>query len=297
MKTKVFYTLVFLFVTFFSKAEAYQLKYRIECGKSTDKNVFQVINKIPELRKFMMPTGGQIYFSGDYFENYPSAKERLAAVQELGFSKAFIRVFKYRRMLSKQAGDVYIVKIEELLKKDLAMVKDSVETSSAEFSSVQNKKKVVRKTYTKAEIKELKRKRKAKKEALALNKVDSTKSKKKEHELILKKEEIIEEGIVEESPVYKILLGKTGKNDEMPANVESLTDEVVYSYEEGSVKYYAVGFFETDEHAKKRLSHYKKYSTGNPEIIGLYKGRIVSLKLANELHDEYARLHNNSSKL
>jgi hypothetical protein len=79
---------------------------------------------------------------------------------------------------------------------------------------------------------------------------------------------------------------------ETPDLVQLLTDEVVYSYVEGKVKYYAVGFYETSKHADRRKNAYKKYSIQQPEVIGLYKGKIISLKLAKDLHREFKNKSN-----
>lgn len=291
MINRLFYIVVFVLFTTVSKAGAYQLKYRIECAKSTDKNLLSVINKIPELRKFMMPTGGQIFFSGDYFNSYPEAKIRLNHVVSLGFKDAFIRVFKYRRMLSKQAGDKYIEKVEELLLKEVLNKNDSASTEKVEFREVAKTKKVVsRKRYTRKEIEALKaeKRRKAKEEKEKELRVVKKKEVKKEKP-IQEKEEVEEESIVDEAPIFKILLARTKKDVATPKQVQALNDEVVYSYNEGGDKVYAVGFYESSAAAKRRLNHYKKFSNKEPKIIGLYKGRIVSLKLADQLHTEFIK--------
>lgn len=291
MTNKLFYVLVFVLFTTVTKAGAYQLKYRIECAKSTDKNLLVVINKIPELRKFMLPTGGQILFSGDYFNSFPEAKIRLNHVISLGFKNAFIRVFKYRRMLSRQAGDKYIEKVEELLLKDVVVSNDSTVTKEVNFVAAKKERKVVgRKTYTKKEIEELRARRKKKEEVKKKVEKVVVKKKTEEKEVVKKEEEVIEdESIVDEAPIFKIKLAKTKRDQATPSQVQELNDEVVYSYNEGKSKVYAVGFYETAEAANKKLNYYQKYSAKKPEIIGLYKGRIVSLKLAKELHAEFLK--------
>lgn len=291
MINKFFYIVVFVLLTTVSKAEAYQLKYRIECAKSSDKNLTSVINKIPELRKFMMPTGAKIYFSGDYFNSFPEAKIRLNHVVSLGFKDAFIRVFKFKRMLSKKAGDVYIQKVEELLLKDALVNNDSLVKEEVSFRAAPKTKKVVgRKRYTRKEIEELKAKRIKKAKAEELKKKVVVKKKKEVKEVEKEVEEIEEEeSIVDEAPIFKIMLAKTAKDIATPKAVQALNDEVVYSYNEGSKKVYAVGFYETADDATKKLNYYKKYSEKKPEIIGLYKGRIVSLKMAKDLYAEFLK--------
>lgn len=297
MRNKIFYLVVFVMIATVSKAGSYQLKYRIECAKSNDQDLISIINKIPELRTFMLPSGSEIYFSGDYFFTYPEAKTRLDEVVSLGFKDAFIRVFKYQKMLTKPVGNRYITKVEALIERKAIEKKKAEELSFRAPVAVKNK--VVRKTFTKKEIEERKKKRAlAKKTAEEKLAVKTTKKLKKEAEDNTSKTEEKEEevgfGIVDEAPIYKILLAKTKSSDETPDLVQLLTDEIVYSYKEGRTKYYAVGFYETSKHAERRKDSYKRYATQQPEIIGLYKGKIISLKLAKELHKEFKR---NSTKL
>lgn len=291
MINKIIYTVVFLLVTTFVQAEAYQLKYRIQCATSSDADLIEVINKIPELNKFILPSGGQIYFSGQYFDVFQDAKIRLEEVKSIGFKDAFIRVFKYKRMLSKEAGDVYIEKVELITRKEIE--RKALEEKEISFAPIKEeapKKVVKRKTYTREEINEIRAKRAAvKKEA---EEEIVVKKKEEVEEIETKKEEVIEEeedNVVDEAPIYKILLAKTKVGDKSPEQLKELADEVVYSYQEGNEKYFAVGFYETSHEAKRALGNYAKYTDEEPEIIGLYKGKIVSLKLANELHFEFKR--------
>lgn len=250
MNNNFFYLVVLVLITTFSNAGSYQLKYRIECAKSNDLDLLKVINKIPELRTFMMPSGSRIYFSGDYFFTYPEADRRLNEIKALGFKDAFIRVFKYQKMLSKPVGNRYITKIVELEKKK----------------------------GLKAEGKEAK---------LTTNVSEGFVSSVKKEVVPNNKDVVDENSTVDEAPIFKILIAKTMESDVTPDLVQLLTDEIVYSYLEGVKKYYAVGFYETSKHAERRKMSYEKYATQDPEVIGVYKGKIVSLKLAQELYKAF----------
>jgi len=284
-------------ITTVSKAGSYQLKYRIECAKSNDKSLIQVISEIPELRTFMLPSGSKIYFSGDYFLTYPEAKTRLEQVQGLGFKDAFIRVFKYQKMLSHPLGKHYIKKVVALEKRKEVQRKNSETRKKMIVAS--KIKEAPRKTYTKREIETRKKKREIKKTVIAtievVDKKELIKKEEVKEEVIVKnKEEVDVLTNVDEAPVYKILLAKTKPNEGAPDLLQLLADEVVYSYREGKVKYFAVGFYKTSTHADRRKDAYRKYATQEPEVIGFYKGRVISLKLAKDLHKEFKK---NSQKL
>tara|TARA_B110000211_G_C14079019_1_gene553577 strand:+ start:1641 stop:2528 length:888 start_codon:yes stop_codon:yes gene_type:complete len=292
MKNRFFYLLVLVLFTTISNAGSYQLKYRIECAKSNDLDLIKVINKIPELRTFMLPSGSEIYFSGDYFFTFPEADTRLNEIKALGFKDAFIRVFKYQKMLSKPVGNRYITKVIALEKRK-EIRREKEERASLEFNSKEKKETKRFKAYSKAEVEALKEKskllKKAKEAKLVANRIKASKKEKEDKVEKLDEIKLSETRVVDEAPVFKILLAKTSKAEKTPDLVQLLTDEVVYSYLEGSKKYYAVGFYETSKHANRRKKTYAKYATQEPEVIGLYKGKIVSLKLAQELYREFKK--------
>lgn len=273
MLNKITYTIALLLITIFVRAEAYQLEYRVQCATSADENLIQIINKIPELNKFILPSGGQVYFSGQYFDAFEEANHRLQQVKSIGFKDAFIRVFKYKRMLSIEAGNIYIEKVKLLNKKRIERkIVEDKNNATVRLEEELDRNVVKRKTYTLEEINKIRAKRAADQ---------------KEKENILIEEE--EDLIVDEAPVYKILLAKRKLNEKSPSEVKELTDEVVYTYQEGSDEYFAVGFYESSNEAYRVLGRYNEYADQAPEIIGLYKGRIVSLKLAEELHAVFKR--------
>jgi hypothetical protein len=172
MKNRYFYLIVLVLFTIVSQAGAYQLKYRIECAKSTDLDLIKVINKIPELSTFMLPSGSQIFFSGDYFFTFTEADTRLTEVKALGFKDAFIRVFKYQKMLSKPVGNHYITKVIKLEKKK-ELKREAEDKANLEFASNKKEDKKYYKAYSKSEVAAMK------KENLLKKKKTSDKKRKK----------------------------------------------------------------------------------------------------------------------
>lgn len=273
-----------------------QIKYRIQCATSADKELLSELHKIPELTKFTLPSGSKIFFSGAYFDKYETAEERLKTVHESGFKSAFIRVFKHNSMLSKPVGDRYIAAMK--LKVVTAVVKkDTVE------NTVFIAKPKVKKVYTRAEVDALKKKaaerkeKERKEEELALEKIRKEKEQKAKEEEAAeaarnKKDEVKDENVVDEPPVYKILVATTTLKAEEPKLVSKLVGEIVYTYEERSKKMYTVGFYGNEAAAQNDLNKYKKLSRGDAKVIGVFKGRIVSLKLANQLYAQFNNQNN-----
>lgn len=265
-----------------------QLKYRIQCATSSDKDLLDELHKIPELAKFTLPSGSRIFFSGGYYDKLEEAQQRLQKVQNVGFKSAFIRVFKHNNMLSKPVGDRYI--------KDMA-IKVAIEQTkkdSAKLTS-QISKKETQKIYTRAEVEALKKKalaRKIVREKLEKAKEASGAEVNKEIKDTVKVEEKKQEkedlnnGHVDEPPVYKIFVAKTALKDEEPAITQKLLGEIVYSYTERDNKIYTVGFYGNEAAAIKDLKKFKSI-TPDAKIIGVYKGKIISLKLANELYAQF----------
>jgi hypothetical protein len=290
MNNKFLFLVVLVLLASFSKAGSYQLKYRIECAKSNDLDLIHVINQIPELRTFMLPSGSEIYFSGDYFYTFPDADSRLKEVKALGFKDAFIRVFKYQKMLSEPVSKHYIKKVVAFEKRK-SLKREEQKNTSLAVGAKEKKEKKYFKAYSKNEVAALKirneaiKKKKATLLALKVNKATKLKKDTKTTSKTKEKEENVR--VVNEAPVFKILLAKTKKSEETPDLVQLLTDEVVYSYIEGAEKYFTVGSYETSKHANRRRISYKKYSSQEPEVLGLYKGKIISLKLAQELYIEF----------
>lgn len=281
--------LLFAFSKSVSAFSNQQIKYRIQCATSADKALLEKLTDVPELKSFTLPSGTKIYFSGGYFNKIQTAQDRLEAVHAVGFKTAFIRVFKYNNMLSKPVGDTYI---ENAKKKVIIQDAAKKEEKTIAFREKPAEKKT-QKVYSRAEVDAMKKKvadRKAK-EAATVAKIEKAKLATKKEVVILKKEEKIEEKkkaafIVDEPPVYKILLGRVkSKNDPFEA-VSKLNNEIVYTYEDRNEIIYAVGFYENEADADKALPNYKKH-TSVAEVIGLYKGKVISLKLANQLFEQY----------
>lgn len=271
-----------------------QIKYRIQCATSADKFIADKSRKIVELKTFTLPSGSKIYFSGGYFDKYNTAKERLDAVIAAGFDKAFIRVFKYNNMLSKSVGNRYI---EIALSK---MILDKLNSEDT-LGSSKPKPKTVKavssnKVYSRAEINAIKKKsaeRKAKEVAKekAIESAKQIAREKKEAEKAMIEEKKLPELVITEPPVFKVMLGKSnGVTDQFEA-VNKLNSEVIYTYELRNEVIYTVGHYKNSEEANKALPSFKKVAA-DAKVIGFYRGKIISLKLANQLFAQYNSQNN-----
>ncbi len=258
-----------------------QLKYRIQCAISSTNGISQKFKKIPELKTFTLPTGSKIYFSGGYFNKYAIAQKRLEIVQNAGFGNAFIRVFKYNSLLSKSVGDSYIKKVKNKillnLESDTLLVVDKFDES---ISLVPGK------VYSRAEFAKIKKKiaeknsrKKQRQEALGII------HKRKE----INSQNISSNTIVNEAPVFKIFIGSQDNGIGDPMEFKKLKNEIIYSYEGRTETKYTVGFYQNEKEARKYLSKYKNIIYES-EIVGLYKGIVISLKLANELLEQFNKL-------
>lgn len=269
-----------------------QIKYRIQCATSTEADVLNLLSNVPDLKSFTMPSGMKIYFSGGYFNKFELAEARLKEVQAVGLKSAFIRVFKYNNMLSKPIGDRYIAEA----KQKVTLAKNKI-TEKPEVSTVVKTNKT--KVYSRKEIDDLKqkaadRKQKAldllakEKEELATKASVVTKAKEVELAEAKEEEEEVkeEENMVSEPPIYKILVGRSSDKNSNLESVSQLNSEVVYSYELRNEIIYAVGFYGNEAAAKTALKEFSK-TAKNAEIIGVYKGKVVSLKLANQLYEQF----------
>lgn len=254
-----------------------QLKYRIQCATTSDNLTANKFKEIPELKTFTLPSGSKIYFSGGYFNKYLNAQKRLEEVKNAGFDKAFIRVFKYSSLLSKSVGDSYIEKVK--VKIQLDALNDTIATENKVVNATPTQS---GKFYTRAEINKIKERaarRKAKKKGGSEGS-DVKINKEKE-------EKIVEFDImVKEPPVFKIFLGKYTHADGEFKEFKELKNEIVYTYQDRKETTYAVGFYKDERAALKDLSKYKNIVQG-AKIVGLYKGMIISQKLANELLEQF----------
>ncbi len=255
-----------------------QLKYRIQCAISSENRISQKFKKIPELKTFTLPTGSKIYFSGGYFNKYKIAQKRLELVKNAGFDKAFIRVFKYNNLLSRSVGDSYIEKVKYKIslnpESDTLQVRDNLgESTSLASKKVYSRAEVIK---MKKEIAERNSRKKEKQEALGV----IIKNKQ------LNIEDISTNTIVNEAPVFKIFIGKHDNGTGEHMEFKELNNEIIYSYEGRKETKYAVGFYKNEKEANKNLPKYKNLIKES-EIVGLYKGIIISLKLANELLEQF----------
>lgn len=267
-----------------------QIKYRIQCGTTRDKLSLEKINEIFELKTFTLPSGSKIYFSGGYFNKYEIAKNRLKVVKTAGFSRAFIRVFKYNNMLSKTAGKKYI----EIAINKIAIVK-SISKDTANISEeklkVSPKPTASKKFYSLAEIEAIKKKnaeRKSRKIAKEKNIAAARKKAEEKKDAEKLKEEHGKEAslFITEPPVFKIMLGKSAVYNDQFESMSKLNNEIVYTYQNRHEIIYTVGHYKNSSEAKKSLIGFKKI-VGDAKVIGYYRGKIISFKLANQLLAQY----------
>jgi hypothetical protein len=222
-----------------------QLKYRIQCGTTSEYTSSDELKVIPDLRTFTLPTGSKIYFSGGYFNEYICAQKRLKEIQITGFDKAFIRVFKHSNILSKSLGDKYIEKVEFKISQKTS--RDSEYSTKKIVTKNQSTK---QKVYSRAEITNIKKKnalRKAKEKAV----LETKERQRQERDLA----DLIT--VVKEPPVFKIFLGKSSLNNSESKKFKLLENEIVYTYKNRKETIYTVGFYNNEQEAKKNLSKYK----------------------------------------
>tara|TARA_Y100000589_G_C27198499_1_gene648229 strand:+ start:5597 stop:6460 length:864 start_codon:yes stop_codon:yes gene_type:complete len=279
---RILTALIIVVLSSFKPLMAYsnsQLKYRIQCATSSDDILASKFKEIPDLKTFMLPSGSKIFFSGGYFNKYLLAEKRLDEVRSAGFDKAFIRVFKYSSLLSKSVGDSYIEKV-----KNKILLNALNDTVSIEKNLVKVIPNASNRVYTKAEIIAIKKKiaeRKSRKKAQTQNFDAKTKDERKKEEVIAEFDHI-----VKEPPVFKVFLGKYTHAGGEFKEFKQLKNEIIYTYKDRQETTYAVGFYRNEKEAQKDLPKYKKL-VKEAKIVGLYKGMIVSLKLANELLEQF----------
>lgn len=292
-KFKLIIVLLLAFVTLQVVAAGNnQIKYRIQCATSSEAGVSSLLKEVPELKSFTMPSGMKIYFSGGYFNKIESAVQRLKEVQAIGLKSAFIRVFKYNNMVSKPIGDKYIAEAKQ-------RVVVSTDKAVEKLTTLASSKPTKTKLYSRKEIDALKKKaeeRKAKaaeefkKEQDAIAK-DTTVTPMEEGDVEEEQEQVEEEvqeeeNMVSEPPVYKILVGRSSDKKNTFEDIAKVNSEVIYSYNLRNEIVYAVGFYGNEAAAQIALKSFKK-TAKNAEIIGVYKGKVISLKLANQLYEQF----------
>ena len=84
---------------------------------------------------------------------------------------------------------------------------------------------------------------------------------------------------ITEVPIFKIYLGSDMKKGRPKPLIDALP-EIVYIYEERTSNIYTVGYFDSPEEATLELEKYSKKGFDQAKVIGIYKGMIVSKKIA-----------------
>lgn len=242
-----------------------QLKYRIQCATSSEKKLLDSLHRIPDLKSFTLPAGNKIFFSGGYFDKYLDAESRLEKVKSLGFKNAFIRVFKYNIMLTKLVSKKYIDDLKSRFSAHDTEKDDSIAVDFAFKEKIE--------TYTKTEVNTIRN------DSLVI------KGDKKIVEIV-EKLDAVKDNLITEPPTFKILVARSKSISDIPDIVLELNNEVIKLFHQETGTVFALGFYGNLAAAKYDLAKYKKL-TVEAEIIGLYKGRVISLNLANQLYKKF----------
>lgn len=90
--------LFLLVINIAAKADSEYL-YRIHVGSFKRIDVPENIKEVPNVKKYVLPEGHNCFFSGGYFLFFEGAYRQLKKVQEKGFKKATIRVYKNEKLI------------------------------------------------------------------------------------------------------------------------------------------------------------------------------------------------------
>ncbi len=280
---------VFALVLLAESSFAVAFSFRVQCSTNETPDFLEVYNRIPERQSYILPTGSTMYFSGAYFNEYESAKERLDEVRELGISSAFIRVFKSSRFLSRDVSEVLLKEL--LAKKESDRLLNNGEKESGgksklrtmsrkELVAYRNKKSKNKTTNSRVDYKDI--------ELPSENKQTLSSTSGRSNKLKVKTLKNADNFKVTEAPVFKILIGKTTGSKELPETINTV-DELVYENKEGNNNYFTIGFYSSKKEAKKALNGYRS----NPEnkhfkTVSFYQGRLISNELAKNLQERFA---------
>ena len=246
-----------------------QLKYRIQCATSSEKKLLDSLHIIPDLKSFILPAGSKIFFSGGYFDKYLDAESRLENVKSLGFKNAFIRVFKNNVMLTKPLSKLHIDNLKARVSAR------NIENYDSVVIDLASKEKT--KTYTKIEANIIRN--------------DALVSVENKELAFVEKLDTVKENLITEPPTFKILVARSKGISDIPNVVSELSNEVIKLFDQKTGTVFALGSYGNLAAAKKDLAKYKKL-TSEAEIIGLYKGRVISLNFANQLYKQFQDQHN-----
>jgi hypothetical protein len=252
--------------------------FRVQCFEENSFVADTDLEKVPELEHYIKRTGEKIYFSGSVFVHYSDAKQRLETLKSRGLLKAFIRVFQRSVLLSGENHKKhYPIAVERSLENETYIRRKQQEKLQfAKLDSIRNE---------------------MKKNLIANSKKSETAggtgiilTKSEESTLVdsIKKQEapLNPAGLYVDEPVYFVVqVGIALSGEPVPAKLDNV-NEIVYSIEDGNKNIYYMGQFE-DLKLAIRLQDGVRNSISGTKIIGVYKGKIISLALAQELSAIY----------
>lgn len=252
--------------------------FRVQCY-SNDRVIAQSeLEKIPEIEYYIQRTGRKLYFSGGVYVHYSDAKARLEMLLSKGFKEAFIRVFHRNVLMKGKNHDRHMpIAIERSLENEVFIRRK--EREKAEFVKLDS----IRSNLIRERIASNKR-----------NHQDSTSistNTNKSDSIIdgsTKEEEVVVEvGYSVDEPVYYVLQIAIGlKGEPSPKKLESI-NEIVYQHQDGNKMIYYIGKSQ-ELNEVVLLQNRMRNTQSGLKIVGFYKGRIISLPLAQELSLVYA---------
>lgn len=281
-KSLLTFALIAIVINCFGSA----FSFRVQCTKSGDPDLLQVFNKIPERQAYTLPSGTKLYFSGGYFDNLGLAQNRLDLVHEVGIDKAFIRVFKNRAYLSDRVSSDMLARLMSDYKDELAY-EDSIAKVRSEMSSVKRKEEEM--STQMAQEKRVRRTSRMHQNAKDKKRIISKKVAEREEEDGVK-EEIDDFGDnfkVEKAPIFRVLLDEKEGSALLSSDFDVIND-IIYENRIGNITYFSVGFHPDNIAAKKQLDELSSMLPQRKfKVVGMYKGSLISERLANQLLAEY----------
>lgn len=297
MNTKFKYLLLLIPLCFIFKAgfATDPIRFKIQATTSAEKLPKSQITKIDSLSTYVLPSGSKLYFSGGFYQELNKADSALLVVKQLGFKKACIRVFKGSVLLGRVEGESYLLSLR--LKDDAFNKQVLKETNLKKDTIVTEKKEIVKEAPEVSDVPEESEK-------------DTTESALEDHEdikeqfgdnVVLVDEQpdsveraagstsiVVNSSFIPNPPIYSIHIVNTPNNSSYPEVCSSITDEIIYVFNQNGRRYYLVGKYKNQEAAFAALQKYKTL-TPNAEVVGQYRERVISLEVANKL---YHRFHN-----
>lgn len=258
------------------------IRFKIQCASSVEKLPAKQLEKVKDLSTYTLQSGRKIYFAGDFHTTLSEADSALQVIEDLGFQKACIRVFKGNVLLGRIESDSYILSLrlkDEQLNEGLLLKpkKEAIEVP-VEKDTIADlvKDSVVNEAEPDVEIEE---------QSTAAN-VVVMKDQPDSLERGTGSSIVVNSSLVASPPVFSIYLANIPKGSPDPDIVTQFENETIFVFDQNDRLYYLVGKFENDEAAFSALKKYKEI-VPNAEVVAQYRERVIGLELAKELYERY----------